>query len=216
MTVAVITSIYGNYDGLKEPAAQTVDCEFICVTDLGRSSEAWEMVVEPRPHLVPRMAAKVPKCCPHFYTEAPISIWVDASARIVDHDFVDMCVTALGENSIAQWVHPERDCIYDEVCASREFAKYESQPMGLQADRYWARGYPPNGGLWAAGVVVRRNTDHIRQFGYRWLAEQCRYSYQDQISEPPLLAAFELVPAPLPESLWANRWLQWERHRDDR
>lgn len=212
MTVAVITSIYGGYDWLKAPTEQSVPCEFVCVSDQPLDAAGWTTVVEPRPNLNARTAAKVAKCVPSFYANTDVLIWVDGSATVGHTDFVAMCLDALGDGQIAQWIHPERDCIYEETEVSKAYGKYGGQPLDAQADHYRKQNYPEHGGLWATGCIVSRNTSRIAEFGTSWLTEQARWTFQDQISQPPLLRAMNMEPRPLPEGLWANRWLGFGHH----
>jgi hypothetical protein len=214
MRVAVVTSIYGDYDDLKEqPLRQTVACEYVAVTDRPVDSETWHVVVEPRSHTHPRLAAKFAKCLPWRYTpDADVTIWVDGSATIISREFVEMCCDSLGGASLAQWEHPDRRCIYEEAEVSRVYGKYADQNVAGQAQHYRQKGHPAGWGLWATGCIVRRrHTDHTTM-GLSWLAEQLRWTYQDQLSEAPVLRAVELRPAPLPEGLWANQWLSFGRH----
>lgn len=217
-SVAVLTSIYGDYDLLTDPPEQSLPCEWVAVVDHPHKADGWRQVVEPRPHMHPRLAAKVAKCLPNEYTDAEVTIWLDGSARILSRDFVAMCLEALGDSKWAQWVHPERDCIYAEAEVSMRMLKYQGQPCREQVEHYRKQGHPDHGGLWATGCIVRCwgepwcfHDDHL--FGERWLAEQMRWSYQDQLSEAYLIR--ELIPkppAPLPQSLWRNEWVEFGHH----
>lgn len=213
----MITSIYGRYDGLKQPVEQTVECSYVCVTDEDPGPPGvWQVVIEPRAHLHPRMAAKVAKCLPLQYApDSAITIWIDGSATPIHPEFVEMCLDALGEADMAQWVHPERDCIYAEADASIAYGKYHDQNVAGQAAHYRALGFPAHGGLWATGCIVRRHTRRpyaLNEFGMRWLDEQLRWTIQDQLSETPVLATTALGVVPLDEGLWNNRWLAFGGH----
>ena len=215
MTVTVITSVYGEYDPLTEPVEQTVDVDWVCVTDRQQHCPPWRVIVEPRPHMHPRMAAKVAKCLPWRYTDADVVIWLDASAVIVSAQFVTMCLSHCPPGGMAQWEHPERDCIYDEAVVSASMSKYAGQNLEGQCAAYRRRGFPEHAGLWAAGCIVRRKDPLHEAFGGLWLAEQLRWTYQDQISEPWVMWLTDTKPEPLPESLWANRWVVFQGHRRD-
>jgi hypothetical protein len=113
--VALITAIYDSYDGLKPVMPQVgVDAEWIVVTDStphAELAEGWTIVHEPRPGVHPNRAAKHPKYEPWKYTDAPVSIWVDASFRVVSDRFAVEAVAGLtDEEPIAQFAHPWRDC----------------------------------------------------------------------------------------------------------
>lgn len=216
MNVVVLTSIYGRYDDLKQPAEQKIDgVRWVCVTDQDPGPVGpWEIIVEPRPQCHPRMAAKFAKCLPWRYVpDADVTIWIDGSATVIHQDFVAMCLETLGDRPMAQWQHPERTSIFTEADVSIVYGKYADQNIRAQVDRYKAKGYPDDQGLWATGCIVRRQDPLHETFGLLWLAEQLRWTIQDQLSEPVVMKTTGLVPVPLPEGLWSNRWLAFGGHR---
>lgn len=218
MKVAVITSIYGDYDDLLEPPAQSIPTEFICVTDHPRESESWQIIVQ-KSELHPRLAAKRPKFMPDLYTDADICIWVDAAAKILTSTFAEDMIKELGDNDFAQFMHPARDCIYDEAEESKNLPKYRNQDIAGQIEGYRvADKFPEHWGLWATGVIVWRTVGgdiDVRRFGREWFRECRDTSYQDQLSEPVLLRAFDLCPKTIeaPDgtaaNLWENKWVTW-------
>ena len=216
MNVTVVTSIYGAYDFVKKPLEQSVECDYVLVTDDDPGPCGWRVVVEPRQQCHPRLAAKVAKCLPWLYApDADVTIWIDGSATIIHPEFVAMCLEVLGGDDgadMAQWKHPSRDCIYTEGDVSIAYGKYHDQNITGQMRHYRALGHPAGAGLWATGCIVRRRDPEVRYLGDRWLAEQVRWTIQDQLSEPVLLADTDLVVARLPEGLWENRWLSFGGH----
>lgn len=212
-TVTVITAIYGGYDSLKEPEPQTVDVEWICVTDdPGLKSDAWKVVVEPRPELHPRMAAKAPKFCPHLYAPATPTIWIDAAFRVAAPDFAARMLDLLNRSSWAMFAHPWRDCIYDEANASVELLKYRGQPIGEQVAAYRELGHPAHGGLWATGVIGRRFSEPATRLGRAWWEECERWTIQDQLSFPFLTRLFAIRPVAIPGDIYQTAWLRYEGH----
>lgn len=217
--VAIITCITDGYETLK-PVIPQVDVmgrllsvEWVCVTDGQPHPDAiwtrgWTVVSEPRRHPHPNRAAKWPKCLPWKYTDAPVSIWIDGSYRIASPYFAADAM-ALAD-PIAQFVHPWRGCLFEEAQASARIAKYDSEPVLEQAAHYQHAGFPKGWGLWASGVIVRRHTQAVRDFGNLWLSEIERWSFQDQISEPYALSIAGLRPAALPGDHLTNPWLQYE------
>ncbi len=213
--VALITAIYDSYDSLKPVLPQAgVDVEWIVVTDSVPPAEqaaGWTIVHEPRPGVHPNRAAKHPKYEPWKYTDAPVSIWVDASFRVVSDRFaVEATAGLTDEEPIAQFVHPWRDCLFAEARESAQLAKYAGEPVLEQADRYSEAGHPEGWGLWATGVIARRHTAAVQELGVRWLAETERWSFQDQISQPYALRETGLRPQALPGTHLATPWLAYE------
>ena len=213
--VAILTAVYDSYDSLKPVLPQVgVDVEWIVVTDSVPSAEqaaGWKIVHEPRPGVHPNRAAKHPKYEPWKYTDAPVSVWVDASFRIVSDQFAVEATTGLSnEEPIAQFAHPWRDCLYTEAKESAGLAKYQGEPVLEQAESYRAAGHPENWGLWATGVIARQHTEAVRKMGWLWLAETYRWSFQDQISQPFALREKGLRPTAFPGSHLATPWLAYE------
>ncbi|MEU9323203.1 glycosyltransferase domain-containing protein [Streptomyces canus] len=213
--VAILSAIYDGYDELKPVLPQVgVEVEWIVVTDTPPPAElavGWTIVHEPRPGVHPNRAAKHPKYEPWKYTDAPVSLWVDASFRVVSDRFAVEATAGLSdEGPIAQFVHPWRDCLFDEATASAQLRKYEGEPVLKQADHYSALGHPEDWGLWATGVIARRHTEAVRELGARWLAETYEWSFQDQISQPFALRETGLRPTALPGNHLATPWLVYE------
>lgn len=212
--VALITAIYDSYDELKPTMPQRgVSVDWVLVTDDETLKDVpavrgWRVVFEPRPGVHPNRAAKHPKYEPWKYTEAPASVWVDASFRIVSEQ---LAVEALSfADPIAQFAHPWRGCLYAEAKESAGLSKYAGEPVLEQAEGYRAAGHPENWGLWATGVIARRHTDAVRELGARWLAETYEWSFQDQISQPFALRETGLRPQALPGNHLATSWLAYE------
>lgn len=218
MSVTVISSVYGDYDHIAPPVEQTVPTDWIMVTD-GRTPipDGWHTVIEPRDQLHPRVAAKVAKCSPELYTDSEVVIWIDASFDVLSETFVDWCVSSIGDEPIAQIVHPHRQSIMDEAEVSRQMEKYNGQAVIEQARHYILDDeHPASWGLWATGLMVRRPSRRTADFGRRWLAEQVRWTYQDQISEPYVLRRCGLRPVSLSGPLWGHHLFGMHGHRSDK
>jgi hypothetical protein len=211
VTVAVLSSVYGGYDHPIAPAEQDVACDWILVSVQDHDCHPWKVVVEPRPQLHPRLAAKVAKCRPDLYTDADVTIWVDASIHITSPGFVSWCVAELGESEAAQIPHPMRRRISDEAQESHGMPKYAGLPVFAQVDSYLSAGYPDDWGLWATGLIVYKGRS---RFGDAWLREQMRWTYQDQLSEAPVLHAHGIRPVDLTGGLFNHPMFTIRGHRD--
>lgn len=213
-TAAVICANYDNYDSFKGTCGQSLDdVDWVYVTDneaIGRGDvdpQGWRIVFEPRPGMHPNRAAKFPKCLPAEYTDAPCSVWVDASFQVVSDQFVTEALA--WADPIAQFRHPERSCIYAEAQASA-YAKYHGEPITEQVGHYLEAGHPQNWGLWATGVIARHHTPEVVAFGLAWLDEIDRWSFQDQLSEPFALRESGLRPTDFPGRHLATPWLSYQ------
>lgn len=210
MNVGLITAVYDHYDTLKPfPHQEGVEVDAVCVTDdPWLSCEGWRIVVEPRPGMHPNRAAKVPKMLPWRYVRAPSSVWVDASFRIVSPAFVAEAVAYA--DPIAQFVHPWRDCAYEEATESLRLAKYAGEPIKSQMEAVRREGHPEHWGLWATGIIARVHDPAVKLFGVSWLSACMTWSYQDQLSEAPALRRCGLIPVALPGTHMDNDWLAYE------
>lgn len=217
MKITVVSSLYGGYDQPTTPPVQDVECEWVLVTDQDYDVKPWRVVVEPRPQLHPRLAAKVAKCRPDLYAEADVYIWVDASFHIYSSDFVAWCAKSLLDTNglIAQIPHPDRIRIVDEADVSSIMGKYGSLPVHAQVMHYLRNGYVDGWGLWATGLRVQREDPLLHEWGDAWLAEQVRWTYQDQLSEPYVLWKYGIRPVDLDGPLRQNPRFGIKSHRDD-
>ncbi len=207
--VAVITAIYDGFDTLKPVCPQEEVADWVLVTDRPPAdSLGWRVVLEPCLGFPPSRAAKVPKCLPWLFTEAPASVYLDASYRVTSPALVAGVLAAAAP--LAQFVHPWRDCALAEAEFSAGLPKYAGQPLAAQAACYREAGHPDHWGLWASGVIGRWHTEEVRKAGEAWLGEIAAWSLQCQVSEPYVLRNLGLRPAPLPGNHLGNPWLSYE------
>jgi hypothetical protein len=199
--VAVYTAIYGGYDRLwgREPIP---DVDFYCFTD-DPSLDApppWQIVPSPARFDHPRMSAKWFKMHPHLaLPDHRHTIWVDGSIKVRADSFATDMVGFLGDSGIGLLRHPDRKDIFEEAEASMTMTRYQGQPIREQIEHYRAEGYTPENGLYFCGVIVRDNEDDaVRRLNEAWMAENVRWTYQDQISLPFLLWRLGVTPAVIP------------------
>ncbi len=214
MSIAFVTSIYGDYDKLKSISGPE-DVEFICFSDKDVRAEGWKTLVTGSLMDNPRMDAKRFKLTTHRYLEHDIFVWVDGSMRVND---VAGIVNFINQDmflQLAMFKHPIRDCIYEEAVVSKLMPKYQGTPIKEQVEHYWMQGHPKHAGLYAAGFFIRENTFHINRMFEQWMEENERWSYQDQLSLPVVLREAEISVQELPGSLYENDWFSIEPHVDD-
>lgn len=225
VNVAVVTSVYGGYDtDLPDIANQDLPVHGVFVTDSTTprpDDAAWTRVLEPRDHLHPRYAAKVAKCRPDLYVpDADVIVWLDGACRLLRPDALTWVVDGTAGHPLSQFVHPDRQRISDEADASGWMLKYQGQPVHEQVAHY-LKDHRDDYGLWATGCIVYRPLLFpvrvtLPVFGDAWLTEQARWTYQDQLSEPVVLADLGLRPHPIPGDLRSNGYMAWAPHnRED-
>jgi hypothetical protein len=208
--VAAVTTIYDHYDILKPVLPQTgLEVDWVFVTDDPvPDTLGWRQVHEEWPGLHPNRAAKQAKLRPWEYTDAPASIWLDASVRVTSENFAERALALAGE--IGQFVHPWRSCLFDEAEADIHNPKYTGEPVIEQAAHYRSLGHPAGWGLWATTVIVRQHTPAVREMGEQWAREIERWSFQDQVSQPFVLRNAGLRPTALPGDHVRSEWTIWE------
>lgn len=202
MRVCVYTSIYGVYDQLKVPPPQSMEADFVCFTEqpLGKSYNGWRIVQDNRlrgHH--PRIRAKYFKVRSdriftglysrlHGLSNYDVTIWIDGSVQITSKEFVREMLGFVRRFGLAMFIHPDRDCIYDEAQISSALKKYVGLPIHEQVETYRRLGYPAHNGLMACGLIVRMMKNPTLQTINRdWWHEIVTRSYQDQLSMPFVL-----------------------------
>lgn len=204
MRVALYSALYGRYEHPKRipadlgiPAIMFTDQE---ETAAEAEAAGWQPFVVKHHYespngdpsiVVPMLNHKVWKTHPSLaLPDTDISIWIDGSMEIVVPNFMELCLTALGEDDWACMPHPARTCIYPEADYSATLTwRYDAPSLHAQA-RFYSGFHPANWGLIATGFNVRRHTEDVIQLGREWWTEILRYNHQDQISLPVLMKLF--------------------------
>ena len=182
MRPIVYTTIYGDYDNLKDQP--DIGADYICFTDNPNlRSDCWDIRYEPvYQHLHPRLRAKFNKLICPFNT---LSLYIDGSIQIVNPNIIEELGKFLN-NGFAVYIHPSgRDSIISEYLASKDMEKYQNLPIKEQVEYYTKQGLPEHCGLWACGLILREKT--FSDFGSKWMLENLAWTYQDQLSLPYLV-----------------------------
>jgi len=221
----VVTACYGGIDTtLHRAAPQDIPVDWVCFTDQpGLAAPApWKVIHSPGRFDHPNLAAKVHKATPTV--DCTDVVWVDASMEVTSRSFVREALAAR-HDGVAVFAHPRRRCIYTEADASLgaegQGGKYDGQPLLAQVAHYRTEGHPPDGGLYACGVVAWDLADsRAVELGRVWLAECERWSWQDQLSFPVVCRRLGITPGVFPirqierniRGCLANRWLRIHPH----
>jgi len=211
MKTIIYSSIYGDYD---KPKKQPLDVKPVLFTDTAKSQD-WEVRKVVREEQHPRMRAKYFKCNSHIL-DCDVSIWIDGSATIKIPAFEQWCLNQLGSADIALFKHPERDCIYDEANFCHNMPKYRDLPVLLQVMEYMRMKYPRKNGLWACGLLIRRNNKKVKEFNRLWWKHNKKYTYQDQLSFPVCAREVGLKINTIDLNLWDNDVIDFNSpHKND-
>lgn len=215
MGLAIITAIFGSYDELQPlPAGHGFD-DAVCVTDNPYlAADGWRIVMAQPSENHPRLAAKRAKMMPWEYVSTDASVWIDGSRRVANIDFRAFVERHLSQHDLVMWDHPEnRDCLYQEAAYCQDWGKYSAWPIREQVAAYRTEGMPEHFGLWCASVIGMRHTAQVKDFGAAWLAEQHRWSIQDQVSLPYLLWKLNKGIGTWDAHEFNNEFIQYHPHQ---
>jgi SAM-dependent methyltransferase len=208
---AIVTAIYGKYDQLRPVLPQTgLDVEWVLVTDspdLADGTLGWRVVHEPRPGLTPMRGSRPPKLRPWDYTDAPASVYMDASVWVTSPTLAADFLAAA--DPVSSFAHPERDCLYTEAAVAAAQRRYATEPVAAQAAHYREQGHPEHWGLWENAVIGRHHTPQVVAMCEAWTGEVDRWSPHDQMSFPYVLRQAGLRAAVLPGRALGSPWHQW-------
>src|ERR1035437_7760368 len=173
----IYTAISKNYDTLKEPAVITPGWEYICFSnDKNLTSKIWTIIYRDFNDTkdMREIKIKVP------FTKFKTVIWIDGSICI--NCDLDVFMTQYHKKDFTLLKHNLRDCIYEEAEACINRRKDDEKVIREQMQKYKNSGYPRRRGLVATGVIIRNNTDEVRNFCNEWFEEVKNHSKQDQLS----------------------------------
>lgn len=169
----------GNYK-LTEPQYENKDWVLNCFTDRKITSKNWNIInVECTDKLKKSREIKI-RC--DQYIDFDICIYIDARFTIKCN--LDKFVEKNLKNDFLLMKHHRRCCAYDEARRCILKKRDNKDIISKQTDKYLREGFPKNFGLYACGIMVRKNTTDIINFMKLWYDEVHDYSYRDQISFP--------------------------------
>ena len=110
----------------------------------------------------------------------------------------------LKDNDLVAFKHPDRDCLYAEAAFCAMHGKDKRAVLEAQMKRYQKAGMPKRWGLAETRVVIRRNTQRIRELGEAWWTEIEQGSLRDQVSFPYVCWKHGARWAILPGRCWVR------------
>jgi len=224
MKVIVYTSLIGNIDPLWSVMPGSDDVQHVAFVDApqrevglwGGSPPAilpktggttarttWNQQIV-KPEWDARRTARHYKTLPHRYLQdADVWIWVDGNVRLRMHPLV-LIERYLKDNDLVAFKHPDRDCLYAEAAFCAMHGKDKRPILESQTARYQLEEMPQRWGLAETRVVIRRNTQRIRELGEAWWTEIEQGSLRDQVSFPYVCWKHGARWAILPGRCWVR------------
>ena len=192
--VIVYTAIIGNIDKLWSVMPGSDNVRHIAFVDAIKKevklpedkslnfTPAWEQVVI-KPVWDARRTARHYKAVPQRYMpDADVWIWVDGNVRARKDQM--SIIKRYPESELVTYKHWDRKCLYVEAAFCAKIGKDSKEILSKQVARYRRAKMPNNWGLAATRVVIRRNTQAIRDLNEAWWQEIKNHSLRDQVSLP--------------------------------
>ena len=180
MKKVVYTVLFGNYE-LYEPKYINKDWKLICFTDQDIQSKSWNII---KMNGDKKKSREVKILC-HRYIDFDICLYIDAKFKIKCN--LDTFVATNLKHDLSLMTHNKRKCAYDEAKFCIKKGKDAKEVLQQQINNYKKDGFPKDFGLFAPGIMIRRNTHEVRNFMYMWWYQVKKYSYRDIVSFPYVL-----------------------------
>lgn len=130
--------------------------------------------------MVPRLASRFYKTCPHFWFHGP-TCYVDGNISV--QGGFEAVLQLLGDADLAIFAHPYWNTIRRE-CAEVAIGGFDT--ASLQHDFADFLDVP---GLFECGVLIRAYNERVKRLNEIWWSLICRYSQRDQLTFPIALKA---------------------------
>ncbi len=163
--IAVYTSIYGNYDILKEPLYRDKKCDYYVFTDMEVNDKSiWKKVEYIFPFYIGESAVlknRYVKMHPHiFFKEYRYSIYIDGNLQILS-EISQMVKKFNSEIGIALHKHPSNKSVYEEIKYNIKLGNITNKEGKRISSRFKEEGMPEKYGMFECNVILRENSNSI-------------------------------------------------------
>lgn len=154
--VVFFTAVAGGYDRILPPVVIDERADYVAFTDDPRhdNGSIWQ---ERRFDFVdadPSRTARFAKTHPHLYfADYDAAVWVDGNLQIACR-YADLMKGQSADTGLVTWIHPFRDCVYDEIEECQRRNKDDPGVMQAHVQQLRAAGYPAKYGLVESSVIV--------------------------------------------------------------
>ncbi len=190
MKVVVYTACFGGYDEVVDLVNPNPDIEYVYYTDRYPKKKlyGWTVVKQHRITKTPVRDARRRKIRVDRYRriwDADCSIWIDSNMELLCNP-ISLCAEFLDGCDWAMFGHPHRRNIVEEAreCLRPRYERDKSHIIDAQIKRYGKEGDPRLWGIMSTGVLLRRHTDKVKEFGIAWYKEITNGSHRDQFRHP--------------------------------
>ncbi len=207
MKIVVYSAVVGKYDAMLPS-----HWPMLCFTDAAEHAQGVRCLPLARVEATPARSARWHKVNAHLAVpDADVSVWLDGTLRLrVPPERV---VERLGGADVALFAHSVRDCVYEEAFECAEQRKDSRETLLAQVAGYLDE-YPPHGGLYETGVLVRRHCDRTATLNAAWWREIETGSHRDQVSFPVVAARVGATVVALPGTVYRDELTRfsWRPH----
>jgi hypothetical protein len=183
--ITVVTSITGGKDTLRNDQERG-NAKYVAFMDVPQRTDLWEIRPAYDKFKDPRRNSRIHKILIHKFVESKYTIWIDGNIKMINPP-EEIIETYMKGYDMAIFKHPNRDCIYDEALICAKLKLDDPELIIEQAKWYEDHEYAKHKGLCEGGVIIRKNTQKVRDFNEAWWADYCRFSRRDQLSLFPAL-----------------------------
>lgn len=181
MTNTIYTVITNGYDTLKDPLMVTPGWEYIAYVDDASKykSDIWDIrEFHQSKSLSASLNNRKKKINIPFKKEG-IVIYIDGSMQIKRD--LNSFLRKIGHKEISALAHHRRGCVYDEAQQVKKLNKANVKDVDRWINKIHSEGYPRYNGLNQCGLMVRNNTDKVRNMMSEWW-EYVKELPRDQLS----------------------------------
>lgn len=192
--IAVFGAVANGYDDVKDPSKTASNVDYFLFTDGEVPSYSnwvkrdFEFVSSD-----PTRTARYLKTHPHLYFgEYDWAIWVDANLQIVC-DPCDLIADLDESTQISTWLHPLRNCVYEEAKECLARGKDDAQSIEALVEHLRSERFPEQAGLFETSVFISKMGDEdVVNFMNDWWTLIDQFSRRDQLALQPTLRKHKL------------------------
>lgn len=193
------TCITGNYDGLIQHTYYSPEWDYYCFTDQKNLLEQktvghWQIKELQYQAANPQLTGRWHKIHPHIIlAEYDQCLYVDGNINILSPYLFELVNEK--QYILGQFIHPVRDCIYEEIVACLAGKKENKAKLEKVKNFLLQNQFPSHFGLSETGILFRQHKNPlcIKIMDEWWFMLE-NYSVRDQISLMYILWKNKLQP----------------------
>ncbi|MBQ8940056.1 MAG: DUF616 domain-containing protein [Paludibacteraceae bacterium] len=221
--IAIYTVMTGDYDDIKTPLYESVNCDYFLFTNNANIVEVkgWK-VIHIKESIGNLLLSRKVKMLPHMYlpTEYEVSVYVDASVLIWGN-IVELTHYLNKDISFAVTKHSVRNKVIDElnVCYEYNIINKQAYNQALKRyDEFTKEGFKDDMGLAECGILIRRHSDRdLQKLMEMWWYEFQNGCGRDQIYLMPVIHKMKFKSYRLIDGfVFSNQFCVVEGHNKER